>query len=380
MKNVLMLASVASMIDQFNMTNIELLQKLGYNVNVGCNFVNGNTCSDKQILDLKNRLDERNIKYYQVDFTRNIMDFKQNIVAYRQVLNLVQKNKYEFIHCHSPIGGVISRLVGYQEKTKVIYTAHGFHFYKGAPKKNWLIYYPIEKFLSKLTDCLITINKEDYQLAKKKFSMKHLVYCPGVGVESSKHEIDNQKIKKLREKYADENEIVFLSVGELNRNKNHLNVIQALSQLDIPYKYIICGKGNLQSRIENIVKKNNMQDRVFLAGFCTNIDEYLAMADVFCFPSYREGLSVSLMEAMVYGLPVVCSRIRGNVDLIDRKGGIFFEPDNVESIKEAIIGIVDKKELWKQMGIYNQQKMKEFDCKKVTQIMKQVYSELQEEK
>ena len=152
MKRVLMLASVASMIDQFNMPNIALLQKLGYEVDVACNFIEGNTCSDERVAELKQKLQDMHVRCYQIDFARNIKHMGQNMRALRQVESLMKQNRYAFCHCHSPIGGVVARIAGHRTKTKVIYTAHGFHFYQGAPVMNWLVYYPVEKMLSRWTE------------------------------------------------------------------------------------------------------------------------------------------------------------------------------------------------------------------------------------
>lgn len=170
MKRVLMLASVASMIDQFNMPNIALLQKLGYEVDVACNFIEGNTCSDARVAELKQKLQDMHVHCYQIDFARNIKHMGQNMKALWQVEGLMKQNTYAFCHCHSPIGGVVARIAGHRTRTKVIYTAHGFHFYQGAPVMNWLVYYPVEKVLSRWTDVLITINHEDYARAKKEIS------------------------------------------------------------------------------------------------------------------------------------------------------------------------------------------------------------------
>ena len=183
---VLILASVASMIDQFNMSNIDILISLGYEVHVACNFEKGSTCSQEKIVQLKKKLGEIEVKYYQIDFTRSVFNILQDVKAYRQVKRIMVENSYKFIHCHSPIGGVIGRLACKSTHTRCIYTAHGFHFYKGAPIKNWIVFYPIEKWLSKYTDVLITISKEDYNRAKNKFKMKQLEYIPGVGVDIEK--------------------------------------------------------------------------------------------------------------------------------------------------------------------------------------------------
>ena len=184
---ILILTSVVSMIEQFNIPNVKLLIKMGYEVHVACNFEEGNNISDEQIDRLKDTLSKMNVIYHQVDFNRNALKLIKNKRAYNQVYNIMKKNKYRFVHCHSPIGGVCGRLAGKATKTKVIYTAHGFHFYKGASIKNWLLFYPVEKFLSKKTDVLITINEEDYKLAKKKkFKAKKIEYVKGIGINLDK--------------------------------------------------------------------------------------------------------------------------------------------------------------------------------------------------
>ena len=196
-EKVLILASVASMIDQFNIPNIKLLQNIGYEVHVACNFEKGSSCSFEKIEILKELLKKLNVKCYQINFERNILKIGNNLKAYKEVKNILTENKYKFLHCHSPIGGVIGRIAGYKTQTKVIYTAHGFHFFKGAPLINWLLYYPIEKYLSKYTDILITINQEDYKRART-FSAKKVEYIPGVGIDIEK--IKNIKVNKKEKK------------------------------------------------------------------------------------------------------------------------------------------------------------------------------------
>uniref|UniRef100_UPI003FF0FDBD glycosyltransferase family 4 protein n=1 Tax=Fusobacterium mortiferum TaxID=850 RepID=UPI003FF0FDBD len=316
-EKVLILASVASMIDQFNIPNIKLLQEMGYEVHVACNFEKGNSCSFEKIQGLKNFLENMKVKYYQINFERNVLKVFSNFSAYKDVKKILEKNKYKFLHCHSPIGGVIGRIAGHLTKTKVIYTAHGFHFFKGAPLINWLIYYPIEKYLSKYTDILITINKEDYERAKT-FLAKRVEYIPGVGVDVEKiRNIEVNKDKKREELGLTKDNIVLLSVGELNKNKNHEVVIKALAQLNNPnIHYLICGQGNLKGYLEKLIRKLKLENNIKLLGFRKDIYEIYKISDVFVFPSKREGLSVALMEAIVCELPVICSNIRGNIDLI----------------------------------------------------------------
>lgn len=373
MNRVLVLASVASMIDQFNMPNIMLLKKMGYEVDVACNFEEGNTCSDEKIRELKDSLKEIGVEFYQIDFSRKITNIRKNVRAFLQVNNILKKNSYVFIHCHSPIGGLVGRIAGKLNRTKVIYTAHGFHFYKGAPLKNWLIYYPVEWICSWMTDTLLVINREDYQIAKKKFHAKETIYIPGVGIDIDKiNSVQINREEKRKELRLKTDDIVLLSVGELNQNKNHEIVIRALKELNNSHiKYVICGQGLLKDYLNKLAKELGVQDQLFLIGFRTDVIEIYKCADIFVFPSKREGLSVALMEAMVCGLPCVVSSIRGNVDLIDKYGGTLFNADSVQSCRNAIQNIL-KSDL-KLLGDNNLKKVGKFSDVKVINKLEKIY-------
>lgn len=377
---VLILASVASMIDQFNMSNICILLSMDYEVHVACNFEKGNTCNQEKIDKLKNRLSELNVKYYQIDFTRSVFKIFEDIKAYKQVKKILKENNYKFVHCHSPIGGAIGRLVCRSTNTKCIYTAHGFHFFKGAPLKNWMIFYPIEKWLSKYTDVLITINKEDYNRAKNKFKMKQLEYVPGVGIDTKKYhlaEFDRNNYRR-RLGYSDD-DFVILSVGELNKNKNHEVVLKALSKLDNPnIKYMIAGQGELEEYLLNIAMELKIDNNFQLLGFRNDIPELLNSSDLFILPSIREGLNVSLMEAMSADLAISCSKIRGNVDLIkDKQNGFIFDCDNIIQIVDVIERTMSlSKESKKSIIEYNKRIKENFSLSNVNEQSKKIYYQI----
>ena len=339
MKRVLIVASVASMIDQFNMENIKLLLSLGYKVEVAANFENpGNMSVQKKEL-LTAKLKQMRVKIHQIDFSRNMKQVKNHLIAYKQLKKVVADNKIDIIHCHSPIGGAISRLVGKTNNVKVIYTAHGFHFYKGAPLINWMLYFPIEYYLSKYTDQLIVKNQEDYVRARKLFPIKNVHLVHGVGVDIKKIEnieIDRQQ-KKLELKILNE-QIVLLSIGELNDNKNHELVIDCLKDFNnVNFKYLICGDGVLKEKLQAKIKQYDLEDKVELLGYRTDILELLKICDFFIFPSKREGLPVSIMEAMACRVPVIGSKIRGNSDLIqDNINGFLFSLDDRKEFIQII--------------------------------------------
>ena len=377
-----MLASVASMIDQFNMPNIALLQKLGYQVDVACNFIEGNTCSDERVAELKQKLQDMHVCCYQIDFARNIKHMGQNMKALWQVEALMKQNTYEFCHCHSPIGGVVARIAGHRTRTKVIYTAHGFHFYQGAPVMNWLVYYPVEKMLSRWTDVLITINHEDYKLAKKKFKMKKLTYVPGIGIDTQRESLSQkEKEEKRKELGIPQDAFLITNAAEFTPNKNQKTVIEAIEQLHNPNIYfVMCGIGQKKAELEQYVKEHGLEEHIRFVGFRNDLHEILQTSDCFVLSSFREGLSVALMEAMAEGLPVVCSRIRGNVDLIkDGEGGILISPQKRDEYINAFKKLYNmKNESFGQflhMGEINRKMIYIFGRKNVENHMKAIYFE-----
>ena len=378
MKKILMYASVASMIKQFNMNNISILQSMGYKVDVACNFKDGNSIPKYEVEKFKSVLKEKNIEFYQIPIPRKLFDFKNMIRSYFITLNILQKNEYNIVHCHSPIGGAIVRLANKGSKnyklTKMIYTAHGFHFFNGNNKMKNFIFKSIESYLSKFTDVIITINKEDYNAAKK-FKLKPngcVRYVPGIGINLDEIKNIERNKKKLCEMInIKDDSILMLSVGELNVNKNHKVIIKAMPFLPYNFHYLICGVGNLKEDYLELSEKLGVENRLHLLGFRSDVLEIMKSCDVFVFPSIREGLSVALMEAMACKLPCIVSNIRGNVDLIDENGGGLFEYDNVESFVNSI----KRNEINKlqEIGAHNFHVIQSFDVKIINGKMKEIY-------
>jgi len=310
---------------------------------------------------------------YQIDTSRSPLNMG-NIKAITQIKELVAKEKYDIVHCHTPVAAMCTRLACRRARkngTRVFYTAHGFHFYKGAPLKNWMLYYPVEKICAHFTDVLITINQEDYALALKKMKAKRVEYVPGVGIDLTKFgKATVDMSAKRKELGIPEDATLLLSVGELNENKNHETVIRAISDMN-DVCYIIAGRGLLQEYLQNVINELGMTERVKLLGYRKDIGELCEVADAFIFPSFREGLSVSLMEAMASGLPIVCSRIRGNIDLINENGGVLFDPHSIEECKQSIEYLMNTDLI--KFGVHNTERIKEFEIGNVCKIMKDIY-------
>lgn len=369
---------MASMIDQFNMENIALLQSMGYKVDVACNFIQGSTSSEERIDAFREELKEKRIQSFHVPIPRKVSAVKQIMASYRQLKNLVEREKYQIVHCHSPIGGAIARMACREQRKKgllVIYTAHGFHFYTGASKKNWMIFYPVEKWLSKYTDVLITICKEDYQRAKQCMNAKKIVYIPGIGVDTEHIGAMAKQEEKRQELGLAKEDKLLLSIGELNKNKNHEVILRAMEKLKRTDVHLaICGKGELEDYLKRLANELGVEKQVHLLGFRTDAKGWLTITDVFVFPSFREGLPVSLMEAMAAGLPVVATKIRGTTDLIiSEKGGYLHDATDVENIAASINTLLDDDRKRKNMGDYNKRKICDFSIEKVQEIMKNIY-------
>ena len=379
MKKVLMLASVASMINQFNMPNIHLLQEMGCEVHVACNFKEGSTCSDEKVLEIKRDLEELGIPYYQIDFSRNVFRLDRAVKAYFQTVHLLKQQRFDFIHCHSPIGGMIGRLAGHAAGTKVMYTAHGFHFFKGAPKRYWMFIYPIEKFFSKYTDMLLTINQEDYHRALAKFHAKRTEYIPGVGIDVAKLQSVSVDVEEKRKELGiPEDAFLVLSVGEVNDNKNHETVIKAFAKAEIPNSfYLICGKGAKTEELKELCKKLGVEEQVKFLGFRSDAKQICNCADVFAFPSKREGLGLSALEAMAAGIPLLTSNVHGINDYsINGKSGYNCAPLDVEGFAKAMRKLYEMPKEREQMGRRNKEQVWRFDIHRVDEIMRKLYSSM----
>ena len=367
---ILYVTTVSSTMDFF-VEHIKMLQKKSNSIELATNINN----------IISHKVQELGCKIYHIPFSRNPLS-KGNFVAYRELKKVITNGNYDIVHCHTPNASIITRLVcrNFRKKgLKIFYTAHGFHFYKGSPLKNWLLFYPMEWLCSFWTDILITINKEDYSLAQNGMHARKVEYIPGVGI-NLKH-INSLKIdKKLKKEELGlkENDFILLSVGELNENKNHITVIKAVNELINKekiknLKYVICGEGLKRKELEKFIKENNLANNVKLLGFRKDVLEIYKISNCFVFPSYREGLSVSLMEAMASGLPCIVSKIRGNVDLIDDNGGFKVNPNDWGDFSKKIKTLIKDINIQERMKNYNLEKIKEFTTEVIKKILLKLY-------
>lgn len=322
--------------------------------------------------------------YYDIPFAR-IPWKPENLRAYRMVKRIISEGNYDIIHCHTPVGALIARLAALNARkkgTKVIYTAHGFHFFKGAPLQNWLCYFPFEWLLSFVTDVLITINKEDYARAKRILHARRTEYVPGVGIHTEKFRRDTvDPREKRRELGFSDEDFLMLTVAEMTKNKNHITVLKAMERLKGTeafrhLHYLIVGRGGQWGSLEKDAEAMGIQDHVHFLGYRSDIPQLYRCADLFAFVPFREGLSVALMEAMSSGLPIFCSQIRGNTDLVeDGISGIYVKNDP-QSVAQAIAALQADPLLRARLGAGAAEKALLFDDENVHRMMKEIYTSL----
>lgn len=367
MKRVLFTAKVDSHIINFHIPYLKWFKEHGYEVHVASNGE-----SSIPYADVK----------YNLDFDRNPLK-PSNFKVYLRLKNLIDSNEYDIIHCHTPIGGALARLAARDARKKgttVIYTAHGFHFLKGGSKASWIIFYPVEKFLSRCTDCLITINEEDYNLAKsKKFRAKDIRLVNGVGVDLERFApaLDEEK-KNLREKLGySTDDFIVIYIAELNANKHQdlaINAINIIKNKIPNIKLLLAGDGVLKDEYKNQINTLNLNKNIEMLGHRKDVDDLLRLSNMAISTSRREGLPRNIMEAMATGLPLVVTKCRGNSDLVkDNINGYEVNVDDPKELAEKIYTIYKDNELRMKFGNKSIEMVDDYSLKKVLKSMEDIY-------
>lgn len=366
-KKVLFCATVDGHILRFHTPYLKFFKDSGWEVHVASRGDSDIPFCDKKI----------NIEFQRTPFS------SKNIKAYRELKKVLAQNIYNIIHCHTPVGGALTRLAArkFRNKgTKVIYTAHGFHFYKGAHIKNWIFYYPIEKILSGYTDCLITLNEEDYRTAiLNKFGSCEIKHVNGVGIDLQKFKpVSIEKRNSLRHHYGYKPEqFLLFYAAELNYNKNQSLLIKIIKELIIKIpqiRLLLAGGGALEKDYREMAKELKVEDNVDFLGHRKDIPELLSISDVVVASSKREGMPVNIMEAMASGKPIVATNIRGHRDLIVNGENCFlFELDDVEKAVHSIVKLYNSPNLIQQIGKAGIERVKKYSLDSVMKEMIKIY-------
>lgn len=367
MKKVLLTATVQSHICQFHRPLAEMLKENGYEIHVAAR----DNLAEKNGLTL-----DFADKVFDVPFSRSPIN-KSNISAYKALKKIISDGNYDIIHCNTPVGGVLTRLAA--KNAEVIYTAHGFHFYEGAPKKNWLVYYPIEKAMSKKTDKLITISEADFKTAsEKKFS------CPiyrihGIGFSKKRFSPPTDtEVSELRQKYGHgENAFIALCTGELNENKNQKTAVSAFASVvkELPTAILLlAGNGKTKEALEEQIKALGLENNVFLLGYRPNIEDFVKLCDVELSCSHREGLGMNLIEALACRKPVLGANNRGHREFIsDGKNGFLFPADDSDALSKKILELAENKSLYESIAENCVDSVSEYSADNVKKELYEIY-------
>ncbi len=376
-KKALIVTRVSGFVPQFEMNNVRILQEMGYEIHYAANF-------DVVVYGKDNsRLEDTGIKCHSIPFGRS--PFSGDVFrCYRMLKQLMIQQEFDLIHCHMPMTGVIARRAAEKvrkltkRRIPVLYTAHGFHFYKGAAPAHWF-YYFVERYYARYTDCLLLMNEEDFERGSKFHVRGKTEYIPGIGMKPLPTAVESFDLRK--EYKIPQDAKIIVSVGEMTERKNHQRIIKTMDRFRrLPFVYVICGSGPLENELHRMVKEMHLQKKVIFTGYCDTVADVLRQADVFAFPSLQEGLPVAVMEAMQAGLPVVGLNIRGNRDLIEnKKGGFLLEEDIEEGYAGALQYLLKHPEEAARMGQWNRKRVKKFSMEKVDNKMRKIYAELERE-
>ena len=378
MKKILYVTTISGFLPQFELNDVKIIQEMGYEVHYASNFDNPIYKFDKR------ELTEKGIVLHHIDVMKSPLSINKNIKAVKQLRNIIDTERINLIHCHNPMGAMTARYAAHTstQKPLVIYTAHGFHFYIGAPKLNWILYYPAEKTAARWTDVIVTINKEDFERAQKKFRLKRggfVEQIHGVGIDNHKFS-PKPEIAKLKRKElnipADAFHIV--TAAELNDNKNQRVIIEALSMIkrDDVY-YSICGKGPDKEKLEDLIEKYKLSDRVRLLGYRTDMDEVLQTADAFAFPSKREGLGIAAVEALSCGVPLIASDNRGTREYaVHNMNAVVCKSDSVTDFVKAIDKVSTNTKFLQMLRSNSRRSAMRFSMEETEKIMRSVYERI----
>ena len=374
MKKALMLAPMGSVHRRFNKANIEALHALGYEVELCANFENGKgpeVYNQKYVIECA----INGIKTHSIPFTRHSLT--GNLKCLPLLKELLKRERYDIVHTHTETGGLLLRLArGVKDKSKFFYTPHGMSFWKGSCLKSQLVYKPLERWICSAMDMNLGMNMEEVEILKL-WSKHSATYVHGIGLNVTRMQSPVRLREDIRKEFGFLTDDKFVvSIGELDNNKNHIIVIRALAKLKRKdFKYVVCGVGPNKDILLFEAESLGLKDNVVFAGYRSDIPDILNAADIFVFPSFHEGMPVSVLEAMACGLPVICSEIRGNVDIIhEGDNGYLFEPSDADTLSLKLAHLMNNTSMCNTMGQKNKEIVKAFSQEAVMEELKRIYS------
>lgn len=369
MKKVLYVTTVSRTINAFLIPHINMLLDNGYEVHCACSI-------DKPV---DKELQRRGVKIFEVPFSRNPLGIG-NIKAFIKLEELQRINDYDIVHVHTPIAAIYGRLLKLNfPSLRIIYTAHGYHFLKGGSKLGWILYYPIEKIMAKFTDVTININKEDYEITKEKLKHKKCYLLNGVGLDLDKYKkLSSKEIQEKRKEFGlKDKDFVVLMIAEINKNKNHIQLINAMDILKDKYpniKVLCIGDGTLKESLEKQIILRDLQNNIFMLGYRLDVNKLINISNIGILLSRREGLPRNIMEFMACGRKVIATDIRGCRDLIcDETIGTLVNVDDYESTAKAI----EKYYILNDKSFEVSEEIRKYDIESINSELLKIYEDVQ---
>ena len=364
---ILFTATITKHILRFHLPYLEWFQQQGYETHVASLGKEKIPFCDRQ---------------FQVDFVRSPYSFGHR-KSYKQLKSIISNANYTIIHCHTPMASIITRLSATSTRksgTKILYTAHGFHFFKGASLFNWMFFYPIEKRLSAWCDGLITINNEDFEIIRKNGSQKTQYFLiPGIGVEQKRFKpVDERCKQKLREKNGFvAKDLLLVYAAEFIDRKNHLFLIRVAEKIKLTHpnvKFLFAGRGELHGEMIRLVDSNQLNDSIKFLGFRTDIDEVFQMSDIGISASKQEGLGLNLIEEMMCEKPVVATDDRGHREIVFQgENGYLFKQNSIQDFIDKIELVLQSSEHYQYLSKNAAKTSSRFELANSLDAMSRIY-------
>lgn len=369
---ILFVTTISDTVNAFLIPHIKWLIDHGNEVGVAFNTIQ----------EVNPELVSLGCKVHPINFQRNPLK-KENLAAYKEIKRTMIDEGYSLVHVHTPVASFLTRLACRNiDNVQVLYTAHGFHFFKGAPKKNWALYYTLEKVVARWTDGIITMNEEDYHSAKRlKLRTTNAIYkIHGIGLDLNKFRPQTVETKvQLRREYGyGTEEYILIYVGELSYRKNQDLLIESVSRIkeDIPQiKLLLVGDGERMNEYKEMVSRLGVEKNVELLGYRTDVHQLMTISDVAISTSRQEGLPVNVMEAMATGLPLIVTDCRGNRDLVDSgENGFVVGVNDVNACANSIVNLYHSIELRNEFAGKNREYIQKYSLNQVLNEMKEIYA------
>ncbi|MBF2064062.1 MAG: glycosyltransferase [Calothrix sp. C42_A2020_038] len=324
---------------------------------------------------------------WDVEFSRSPLDLQNLIVAPRQILQVLEKQEYDIVHVHTAIAAFVTRLalsrLKHKPKPKLVYTVHGFNFYRGNKFIKNLIFLALEKIAAPWTDYMVVINREDEEAAKhhRLISPERLYYMPGIGVDLNyynSNQISTADIQQVRQELGLEPEdAMILASAEFNPRKRHQDMLRALAELGRSNVHLaFAGTGPLMEDMKTLAANLGIQKQVHFLGFRSDMPILMGASVATIMASEREGLARSVMESLCLEIPVIGADSRGIRDLLADGCGLIVPVGDIKGFAAAMAWVVDNPEAARETAKRGKERMVNYGVRHIIKLHESLYADV----